>query len=118
VVKKKIGDTEYNVIPVPPYASGLFKKAADLIQKLVKEDDKSTREKAKVLMLEVFRETVEPEPQREHYLQLWNLLVEVTNAAVEDAQFFRKQQGSGVGEGGTAGVGTAQTPKRNSAVKG
>ena len=117
MVKKKIGDTEYNVIPVPPYASGLFKKAADLIHKLVKEDEQSTREQAKVLMLEVFKETVEPKPQKEHYLQLWNCLVEVTNAAVEDAQFFRKPKGPGAGEGGAAGPDAAQASKRNSAVK-
>jgi len=122
-MKKKIGDIEYNIGAVPPYDSGLFKKIADLIQSLVKnphqspEEEKQKREEAKTLMIEIFKETVEPEPRKEDYLQLWNLVVNITNQAIEDAKliedakFFRKSKRPNTKESGTVSHSSAQTPK-------
>jgi len=116
-MKKKIGNIEYNIIPLPPYLSSAFRKAVELLKALQEkppksiEEDRQCREETKIWMLEVLKETVEPEPKKEHYLELWNILCDITNQVAEDAQFFRKPKRPDTGESKSISHSSAQAPK-------
>jgi hypothetical protein len=53
-------------------------------------------------------ETVMPKPDKLHYLQVFNTLIDLTNKTMEEAEFFRKNQGSKSAKSNSTGPATTQ----------
>lgn len=100
-MKKKIGEIEYTIIPIPPHLSPFSTRIGELLQKRpqstqeAKEISKEISEAMELLLSEI----VMPKPEKQHYLQVFNALVDLTNKTMEEAGFFRKDQGSKSAEG-------------------
>jgi len=113
VVKKKIGDTEYEIIPIPPHLSPYNARISELLQKKpqsFQEAEEISKEIAQHLE-KLLSETVKPKPPIEHQTAAYNALIDVTNALIEEAEFFRKNQGPNSGKRSTTRPSTTQAPK-------
>jgi len=98
LLKTKIGDTEYTVMPIPPYLSPYSTRIGELLQKrpqTVQEAEEMSKE-IKILMEKLLKETVKPEPSIEHQTQIFKVLCNHTNDIIQQAQFFRAHKGSSI----------------------
>ena len=101
-MKKTINGTKYEITPTPPSLSPymtLLSKLLSIEPKDVEEAEKTSAEIDKA-MVKLFEGTVSPQPKREHHIQLYNVVIEETNKALEEAGFFRKPRKSDVEKGG------------------
>jgi len=94
-VKKKIGEIEYTIIPIPPHLSPFSTRIGELLQKRPQSTQEAkdiSKEISEVMEL-LLPETVMPKPDKQHYLQVFNTLIDLTNKTMEEAEFFRKNKG-------------------------
>ncbi len=66
-----------------------------------------------VLIQKLLKETVNPEPKVEHQTEIFKVLCDLTNAVINEAQFFRKNHGPKPTKSNTAGAADSQAPKRD-----
>lgn len=108
-MKKKIEDTEYNIIPIPPYLSPFNARISELLQKKFTsfQDAEETSKEINQHMEKLLSETVTPKPNKEHQTAVYNALIDLTNAVLQEAQFFRKNQRSGTAKSNATGHSSA-----------
>ena len=113
-MKKKIEDVEYEIIPIPPSLSPFSTRISKLLQQEPKtvEEAKEISAEIKKAMDVLLEGTVTPEPKKGHRTQLLNALNQLTKAAIEDAEFFRKSKRRSSGESSSAGRINSQETKR------
>jgi len=94
-VKKKIGDTEYTIIPIPPHLSPYNSRISELLQKKTQnlQETKETSQELEECMKILLSGTVKPQPLPEDQTEVYNALIDLTNEVISKAQFFRKNQG-------------------------
>jgi len=112
-MKKKIGDTEYNIIPIPPHLSPYNARISELLQKKPTsfQDAEEISKEIAQHMEKLLNETVTPKPNKEHMTAVYNALIDLTNAVLVEAQFFRKNKGSNIAKSSSARISTSQAPK-------
>ena len=102
-MKKTINGTKYEITPTPPCLSPymtLLSKLLSIEPKDVEEAEKTSTEIEKA-MVKLFEGTVSPQPKREHHIQLYSAVIEETNKALEEAEFFCKPRKSNTEKSGT-----------------
>jgi len=109
-MKKKIEDVEYEIIPIPPNLSPFSTRISKLLQQEPKtvEEAKEISAEIKAAMDILLEGTVTPEPKKGHRTQLLNTLNQLTKAAIDDAEFFRKSKRRSSRESSSAGHNSAQ----------
>ena len=109
-MKKKIEDVEYEITPIPPNLSPFSTRISKLLQQEPKtvEEAKEISAEIKAAMDILLEGTVTPEPKKGHRTQLLNTLNQLTKAAIEDAEFFRKSKRRSSRESSSAGHNSAQ----------
>jgi hypothetical protein len=115
-LKVKIEDTEYTIIPIPPSLSPYSTHISEMLK--VKPQSVADAEKMSVeiekAMEKLLAGTVKPIPAKEHHIQVFNALVDLTNKVLEDARFFRQDKGSSPEKGSATSPGDSQEVQRDS----
>jgi len=93
-LKKKIDNVEYEIIPIPPHLSPYNSRISELLQKKAAsfQDAEEISKEINQHMEKLLSETVTPKPRKEHQTEIYNAIIDLTNAVLEKAQFFRKNQ--------------------------
>lgn len=113
MIKKKIGNAEYNIIPIPPHLSPYLSRYGEISQKKpenLRETEELSKESEKIVE-KLLSETVKPKPQLEHELAVFNAVINLTNQTIQDAQFFRTKQGPSATKSSTTQPRASQTTK-------
>jgi hypothetical protein len=105
-VKKKIDNTEYEIIPIPPYLSPYNARISELLQTKSKnfQEAEEISKEIKQHMEKLLSETVKPNPPIEHQTAVYNALIDITNATIKQAEFFRKNKGLNPTKSGTVSI--------------
>jgi len=82
------------------------------------EEAEKLGQEIKKCVEKLVNECVNPEPEKEDMLRVYNALIDVTNKAIKDAQFFRDIQRSGTAKSSAVSSGPTQTAKRDPEAKG
>lgn len=112
-MKRKIGDTEYNIIPIPPHLSPFSTLISERLQLKPEgpQDAETISQQIAEAMKALLSGTVKPYPKPEHETQVFNALIDITNKVIHEAQFFRKDKRPNAGKGNSARPGDSQAPK-------
>jgi len=113
-MEKTIDGITYIITPTSPNLSPytmLLSKLLKIEPSNVEEAEKTSVEIDKA-MTKLFDGTVSPKPKHEHHIQLYNAVIEVTNKALEDAEFFRQRRKSNVEESSSDESDASQASKQ------
>jgi len=112
-MKKEISGVTYTLIPIPPSLMPFSARILTLLQTTPKsvEDTREASAELKTLVKELLKGTCQPTPLEEHELEVYNVLVQLTNETLEKARLFRQKPGPNAAEGSSAGPVTPQTSK-------
>jgi hypothetical protein len=109
-MKAILDGVEYDVQPIPPSMSLYHIRINELLKREPKnaQEVKDATGELDVLMTELLKECVKPEPAKAHQLTLFNLVMKVTDQAIKDAQFFWDQKQPGASTSSSASANPAQ----------
>ena len=114
-MKQKIGDVEYEIIPIPPshavYASLYSVKTKEQPKNL--EEAKQISKDVEGVTAILFAECVSPAPKKEHHTQALKALFDLTAKTQEEAGLFRQDSKPHAEKSDTTRPINSQTPKRN-----
>jgi hypothetical protein len=110
-MKLKIHDVEYEIKPIPPSLGPYHARITDLLQGKPQnvQEAKDWTAELQILVKELLKETVKPEPPEEYELEAYNTLIQVTKNALENSQFFPRKQTPHLKKSGAAGPTAPQT---------
>jgi len=114
-MKKTIDGTEYTIIPIPPHLSPYSTRISELLQtkpQSLQETDERSKE-IDTLVEKLLSKTVKPNPAPEHQLAIFNALIDLTNATIAEAQFFRSRKGSQPAKSNATRPNIAQASQRD-----
>jgi len=95
-VKLKIDGVEYQVKPMPLHLSPYAARMSELLQKVptdLSEADEMSKE-IEQLQSKIFAETVSPEVRKEHTIELYNAVNDLTREIMKKAGLFRESKQS------------------------
>ncbi|MDH5788096.1 MAG: hypothetical protein OEZ40_07395 [Candidatus Bathyarchaeota archaeon] len=94
-MKLKVENFQYELIPIPPHLAPYNTYVAHLLQQLPKncEEAKRVSDEMSKALDALFAGTVKPQPEKKHYIQVFNALNDLTKKVMEDAGLFRQPKG-------------------------
>jgi hypothetical protein len=121
--KIKIDGTEYTLVPIPLHLAPFSSRIGHLLQQEPKSVEEATKNSDEILMLQkrLLEDTINPPisaEHEEHALQLYNVLVDLTNETIAKAQSFRQNPRPDVEKSGADGAGPRQATERDPGAQG
>jgi len=112
-MKKEICGVKYEIKPMPPSLTPYSARIIALLQRTPQnvEEAREASKELRILIKELLKETVQPEPLEEHELEVYNTLIQVTNQTLEKVKFFPQNKRPSVEEGSPISPVTSQTPQ-------